>query len=151
MENINWNEVEDIDNNYIPEGIHPVTVKEITISNTQNNNEKWHILFEISTGPNKGKIIHDNFFWTQKAISRIKLFASKAGIKLSNNVILKQEMLIGRNLYVKTYQKSYHDNDGNEKKVAEVEFKGFISAAEIEGQQTQETKQTTKTPDESPF
>lgn len=63
-------------------GKYLVQIKHVTVRQDKAGNEWWGLLCEIVDGDEKGKILFDNLFWSERAMPRTKKVLAALGIEV---------------------------------------------------------------------
>ncbi len=96
MPRIDFSQVDDIqDFSPLPAGKYLCRLVGVEEASTQHGDEMWKLRFEVLKGPYAGRLIFDNFVFSDAALKRAKLIWSRLGLDVSKELDLTPETIKG--------------------------------------------------------
>jgi hypothetical protein len=92
----------------IPEGPYRSKIVEVKTNCTSSKgNEQWKIRWEISEGTYRGRLLFDDFTFSEGGLKKVKLVCDRIGIDVTGEVELTADMLLGKEAIVTTFHEPY--------------------------------------------
>lgn len=127
---INW---DNIDKNEVEQslllapGDYLMEVESIENKKTKTGCDMWSMKLRPVDEKHKKRCVWDNLVFTQKALPRVKMFFSRAGIELKGEVDLYPSMIIGKKIVAEVEIEEYSTSSGQAKKRNIIPFAGYKS------------------------
>ena len=147
MDDINFDNIDDYEEYpVLPAGTYLCQLVNIHERATNAGDQMWGLEFIVmDEGKNQWKKIFDNMVFSEKAMSRVKLIASRLGVKVQGTMnlsVLKGEIM-NKSVYIEVTIEDY-DN----KKQNKVPFAGYT---EIQNQSKPNVNENSFVDDDIPF
>lgn len=126
MPKVDWDSVPDNkDFSPLPDGQYCCVLNDIGAGVTRNNDEMWKLKFKVTEGKHSGRLIFDNMIFSEKAMPRVKLIASRLGFKAVGESELTPELIMGSKVMITVFTEDYIDNNDVKKKRNVVPYNGY--------------------------
>lgn len=114
-----------------PPGDYLVEVEDIQAEETQAGDDMFKMKLKILEGEFEGKFLFDNIVFSEKAMPRAKMIASRFGFDVSKDFELTEDMLIGQRAIVTVDRiESYEKAEGGTGQSARIAFAGYAECPE---------------------
>lgn len=109
----------------VPEGQYRCVVDRVVENLSDTGKEKWDIRFRITEGEYEGRLIFDEIYFTDSALQRVKLIASRFGVDVTREVNFEPHLIEDQPIILDVIIEEYEDRAGNKKKRNTVPFAGY--------------------------
>lgn len=90
------------------EGIHTAKLVAIDEKTTQAGDDMLAATFEVTKGDSSGARVFDNFTLTSKALWKLKLFLTAAGVKAEGKIAIELDKLVGKVVDIEVAHEEYN-------------------------------------------
>ena len=90
------------------EGTHTAKLVAIDEKTTQAGDDMLAATFEVTKGDSSGARVFDNFTLTSKALWKLKLFLTAAGVKAEGKIAIELDKLIGKVVDIEVVHEEYN-------------------------------------------
>lgn len=145
MRDINWDDVEDA--GMIPPGkyICRVIIAEELLPDDRGSKYRWDVRFEVLFGDERGREFHDSFFFTERALPRLKLLYECCGLRTTGRARIDPDDLKGQTVQVTVGVEKYVDRQTGERKEGrKVPYNGYEKAPRAERGQERGRRQESR-------
>lgn len=92
----------------IPEGPYRARIKEVKTNQTSSKGaEQWKIKWEIVEGTYRGRLLFDDFTFSEGGLKKVKLVCDRIGLDVTGEVELTASMILGREAILTTFHETY--------------------------------------------
>ena len=92
----------------VGEGIHPAKIVEVEQTTSQAGDDMLVTAFEVTSGPDKGGRVYDNFVLTQKALWKLKVLLKAIGMKCDGKLVVDLDRMIGKTCDIEVFHDEYN-------------------------------------------
>ena len=128
---INFAKVNDSsEHEILPAGTYRCRLESVDEEWTAGGNPKWVLHWIVTTGPYANRAIVDRLYFTERALPRVKILWSAAGIDTDGEIELDSGQIVGMCCMVEVERDEYTDRDGRTRQGVQVTFRGYEAVGE---------------------